>query len=156
MGGMMKFPYWSYYRLFIIPIIMLVIVAGIIVVDVLSLTNVISYQTLPSVTSVVMHCLIVILFPSVSILSISRNYIMAKEKEADAVTAQGVVQDIIKAKEIGRAVKNRLNGKLVSAKYIVIDNIKYYCFCADFIDIGDKVAIKYLPLSKYILEMVKI
>lgn len=152
----MKFPFRIYYRTFVISIILLIVVLVIMVLDILSLTNVIPIKTMPTVADMVFHILVIILIPLVSITALFKSYSMAKEKEADAVKTQGVISDIIKPREIGRAGKYRLNGRFVQAKYIVIGDIKYYCMCADGLEIGMSVEIKYLPTSKYVLEIERI
>ena len=86
----------------------------------------------------------------ISCFKFARGYSLAKEKEFDAVSTQGVVQEITK---MPFPDKYYLNGKVVWSQYIIIDGIKYYCMTGNYVEIGDSVEIKYLPTSKYILEL---
>lgn len=149
----MKFPYRIYFLNFLIPIILLVVVLGIIVIDILSLTKAIPINMISSIPVAAFHALIIIFIPPFGIAKLSKSYSLAKEKETDALITQGVIQNIIKPHEIGDIGKYRLNGRFVRAKYILIGDVKYYCMCADGLEIGMSVEIKYLPTSKYVLEL---
>ena len=150
----MKIPYTYYKRGFVISILLLAIVFGIIIIDILSLTRAIPIDTIPSVTAGALHVLMIILFPLFMIPKIMRSYSLVREKEADAVITQGIIQDIKKANDIGGVGGYTQSGKILYAHYIVIDDLKYYSIGgADGLKVGMQVEIKYLPTSKFILEI---
>ncbi|MBP5242090.1 MAG: hypothetical protein J6Z36_00185 [Clostridia bacterium] len=85
-----------------------------------------------------------------SITSLSRSYSLFTENPSDAVTTQGVVQNVL---DMYLPIYYKYDGGTHIAKYIVIDDVKYYCMDGNDFTIGSKVKITYLPKSKYILEM---
>lgn len=156
-GMIIKIPYTYYKRGLVFSIILLAAVLGIIILDILSLTEAIPINMIPSIPIATIHVLIITVFPLFMIPKIIRSYSLIKEKEADAVSTQGIVQDVKKAKDIGGVGGYTLNGKILRVQYIVIDNIKYYSLGgADGVKTGMSVEIKYLPTSKFILEIEKL
>lgn len=123
-----------------------------IVLAILILTNIIPLKRKSTpISRLFFAILIVPLF--ISFFQLSRSYSLVKEKEADAVSTQGVVQDI---KGMPFPDKYYLDGKVVWSQYIIIDDTKYYCMTANYVEIGDSIEIKYLPTSRYILELEKL
>lgn len=147
----MQFSYKDYFKSsFIIPLIVFVIVLILLIFDILRLTKAIPIKMKPTTITILIHCVLIIGLSLFSIVPLSRSYSLVREKETDAVIKQGVVQEIEKM-----FVPNKyyIDGKVVWSQYIVIDNIKYYCMTADYVEIGMTVEIKYLPTSRYILEI---
>lgn len=147
----MSFSYEDYYRTsFVIPIIILVIVLLITVETILIFTNVMQFKMKSKIISALLNSMIIILLSVISICSLSRSYSLAKEKESDSIIIQGVVQEVT---NMPFAEKYFVNGKATYSQYIQIDDIKYYCMSADNVKVGTLIEIKYLPTSKFILEI---
>lgn len=152
----MQFSYKDYYKFsFEIPLIILVLVLIDIVFEILRLTNVIPIKMNHSTTTILLHYAIIIVLSLFGAVKLSRSYSLAKEKEVDSISTQGVIQDITKM-PFPDKYYHPINRKVVWSQYIVINNIKYYCMTADYVEIGMTVEIKYLPTSKYVLEIERI
>lgn len=147
----MQFSYKNYFRsAFVIPLILVIIVLVIIVFDILKLTGIISFGKKLSVDTIIFHCCVIVLLSLYGISKLTRSYSLAKEKETDAVSINGIVQDVT---EMPFNDKYYVDGKVVWSQYIVIDNIKYYCMTANNLEKGMSIEIKYLPTSRFVLEL---
>lgn len=147
----MKFLYEDYYRTsFLIPLIIIIVVMLIVIENALVLADIIHIKTKFKIANVLLSIIIATFFLLISSFSLSRSYKLPMEKDIDSMTIQSVVQDVT---NMPFAEKYFVNNKTSYSKYIKIDGVKYYCMNADNIKPGMTVDIKYLPSSKFILEM---
>lgn len=146
----MVFPYYDYFNeSFKVPILLFLFVFLILFIGLIFKAKSSSRRWKEIISDLVVLAFFGVLF----LPPFVRGFSLQNETEADAVKAQGTVEEI---KGMFIPTMYKWEGKNVFSKYIVIDGEKYYCMTGDCVEIGEQIQFEYLPESKYILRIDKV